>query len=73
VREHLGDTLGDALPLEMARVRDDVIPVYETCGPGGAITVALMKRDLDIAAKAMAEGDLVAMIEVYESLRGWKL
>lgn len=27
------DTLGDALPREMARVRDEVIPIYLEIGP----------------------------------------
>lgn len=67
------ETLGDALPREMARVRDEVIPVYETIGPGGVPALVLMRTDLDFAARAMAAGDLVAMIQVYESLKEWKL
>ncbi len=30
-----------------------------------------MRADLDAAAKALAEGDVVAMIRVYESLKGY--
>ena len=63
------DTLGDALPREMARVRDVVMPAYQSIGPAGAFALAFMRRDLDEAARAMAEGDVVAMLRVYQSLK----
>jgi hypothetical protein len=63
------DTLGDALPREMARVRDEVLPAYLECGPGGAFAVVFMRAALDKAAKAMAEGDVVAMIAAYAELK----
>lgn len=66
------ETLGDALPLEMARVRDDVLPLYDQLGPVGAFGAMMLRRDLDAAAKAMAEGDTVAMIRCYEALKGAK-
>lgn len=66
------DTVGDALPREMARVRDVVMPAYQAIGAPGAIGLMLMKRDLDAAGKAMAEGDVVAMIRALEDLRSWK-
>jgi hypothetical protein len=66
-------TLGDALPAEMTRVRDKVMPAYQTIGPSGAFALAMMRRDLDAAQKAMAEGDVVAMMRVYESLKGYTL
>lgn len=62
------ETVGDALPKEMARVRD-LIPIYESIGPAGGFAVAMMKNDLDRAAKAMVEGDTVEMICVLTSLR----
>ena len=63
------DTLADALPREMARVRDVVMPAYQAIGPAGAFALVLMRRDLDEAARAMAEGDVVAMLRVYQSLK----
>lgn len=66
-------TLGDDLPKEMARVRDVLIPAYEKCGIGGAPAVALMRADLDRAAKAMIEGDIVEMVRIYKALKEWKL
>lgn len=62
------DTLGEALPREMARVRDKVMPVYVAIGNAGAFALAMMRRDLDDAAKAMAAGDVVEMLRVYKSL-----
>jgi len=67
------DTLGDALPQEMARIRDKVMPAYVEIGPAGAFALAMMRVDLDAAAKAMAEGDTVKMIRVLQSLREYKL
>jgi hypothetical protein len=66
-------SLADALPAEMARVRDEVLPVYQSIGPAGGWASAEMRRDLDNAARAAAAGDTVAMIRALEELRGWKL
>lgn len=66
------DTLADALPREMARVRDVVMPAYQEIGPVGAFGLAMMRHSLDNAARAMAAGDLVAMIRALEDLRGYK-
>jgi hypothetical protein len=66
------NTLGDALPREMARVRDRVMPGYIEIGPAGQFALAMMRADLDAAALALAEGDVVAMIRVYESLKGYE-
>lgn len=63
------ETLGDALPKEMARVRDHVLPHYLAIGPAGAFGAAFIRQDLDAAARAMAEGDVVAMIRSYEKLK----
>lgn len=63
------DTLGDALPKEIARVRDEVLPHYVELGPVGAFGAMMIRRDLDAAARAMAEGDLPAMIAAYQALK----
>jgi hypothetical protein len=63
------DTLGDALPREMARVRDVVMPAYQSIGPAGGFALAMMRRDLDRAAKALAEQDVIEMIRVLQELR----
>ena len=66
-------TVGDALPKEMARIRDIVMPAYQAIGPTGVFALTMMRRDLDAAAKAMAEGDVVAMIRCLQELRSYKL
>ena len=62
-------TLGEELPKEMARVRDDVLPLYDELGNAGAWGAAAIRRDLDIAARVLAEGDVVGMLHIYKTLR----
>jgi hypothetical protein len=65
-------SLAEALPEEIARVRDQVLPEYDAI-PTGKFAATMMRADLDRASKAMMEGDVVAMLAVYESLKGWNL
>ena len=67
----MSESLGEALPLEMARVRDEVLPLYVEIGPPGIFAATMMRADLDAAAKAMIKGDLPEMIRVYKSLKEW--
>jgi len=71
VPESTVESLGEALPREMARVRDVLLPHYDAI-PTGVFASALMRADLDRAARAMAEGDTVEMMRAYESLRCYK-
>lgn len=64
-------TLGSDLPKQMARVRDELLPLYDAI-PTGVFAATLMRVALDRAAKALAEGDVVNMIRVYEELRAFK-
>ena len=66
------DSLGTALPKEMARVRDVVLPEYLAI-PTGIFAATMMRADLDRAANALATGDVVEMLRVYESLKGYTL
>lgn len=65
-------TLGDELPKEMARVRDVLMPQYLAIGPAGGFALAMMRAELDRATKALAEGDLPAMIQSYARLKDFK-
>lgn len=66
------ETLGEALPKEMARVRDEIMPAYlEKIGKPGQLAMEMMREDLDAAATAMAEGDVVKMMVAYEALKGY--
>lgn len=64
-------TLAEALPAEMARVRDEVMPAYLAIGQPGALALHMMRMELDIAAAAMMNGDIVTMLRAYESLKGF--
>lgn len=66
-------TLGEALPEEIPRVRDEVLPAYVALGGPGLFAATMMRADLDRASKAMIEGDTIAMLRVYESLKRYKL
>ena len=66
-------SLGEELPKEMARVRDEVLPAYLEIGPAGAFAAKGVRNDLDRAARAMVAGDVVEMIKAYQSLKGWVL
>ena len=66
-------TLGDELPREMARVRDKVMPAYLEVGPPAQFALAMMRKALDDAARAMASGDAVEMLRAYEELKGFTL
>lgn len=66
-------SLGEALPAEMARVRDKVMPAYVEIWPAGTFGLIMMRASLDRAAKALAEGDVVEIIRAYEDLKGYDL
>lgn len=69
-------TLADALPREMARVRDEVLePFLELRGMPNVIVepqIAMMRASLDRAATAMAHGDVVAMLRAYQDLKEYE-
>lgn len=67
------ESLGTALPKEMARVRDEVLPAYVEIGMPGIFAATMIRGHLDEAAEAMAEGDVVAMLRAYEALKGCNL
>lgn len=66
-------SLAEALPAEMKRVRDEVMPAYLALSGLPNVNVepalAMMRHDLDRATKALAEGDVIEMMRVYESLK----
>jgi len=56
----------------MARVRENVLPYYDEI-PTGHFAATMMRRDLDEAARALAEGDVVAMIRSYKTLKEYEV
>jgi len=64
----MSDSLGEALPKELARVRD-VLITYVELGPVGSFGAHFIKESLKAADEAIISGDLVAMINAYEDLK----
>jgi len=65
-------TLGDALPLECARVRKLITTYRDPILNGaGEIAARMMEASLQNADNAMVSGDVVAMMQAYEDLKGY--
>ena len=63
------DTLVDALPKEMARVRE-VLGHYKALGnPAGIFGAMMIEKSLQKAGWAVVSGDVVAMIAAYKDLQ----
>lgn len=63
------ESLAEALPKEMARARE-VLGHYRDIGPAGMFGAAFIEQDLRAADKAVMSGDIVAMLQAYETLKG---
>jgi hypothetical protein len=61
-------TLADALPKEMARVRE-VLGHYKEIGPAGMFGAAMIEQDLLAADRAVMSGDVVAMLSSLKTLQ----
>lgn len=65
-------SLGEALPAEMARVRGEVLPIYESLPKeNGSFGVLMIRTELREAERAIMSGDVIAMLRAYEALKGW--
>ncbi len=65
------ETLADALPKEIARVRT-ILGYYKEIGPAGMFGAALIEQDLREADHAAISGDVVRMIKSLTALRSIK-
>lgn len=61
-------TLGDALPKEIARVRE-VLGHYKELGPVGMFGALFIEQSLQAADKAVMAGDVVEMLRVFAELK----
>ena len=61
-------TLGDALPAEIARVRE-VLGHYKELGPVGMFGAMFIEQSLQAADKAVMAGDVVEMLCVFAELK----
>ena len=64
------NTLGDTLPQEMARVRE-LLKCYTDIGPAGIFGARMIAQSLQAADRAVTSGDVVAMIQALQDLRGF--
>lgn len=64
-----GESLGEALPREIKRCQELLVH-YAEIGPAGNFGAMMIRKDIEAALKAIAEGDTVAMIFAYKALKG---
>ena len=62
------ETLGEALPKEMARVRE-VLGHYKEIGSAGFFGATMIEQTLQKAERAIIGGDLTEMIQAYQELK----
>ena len=63
-------SLGEAFPLEQARVRE-LLAIYKSLPPqNGSFGAMMLEQVLQRADRAAISGDLVAMLRSYEELKG---
>lgn len=65
------ESVGTALPKEMARVRE-VLGHYKEIGPAGKWGAAMIEQSLRMADEAVISGDIVAILRAYEDLKSIK-
>ncbi len=70
MNEHI-ETVGDALPKEIARCRE-LLKEYEAIGPSGRFGHMMITNDIVAAECAQASGDTIGMIQSLHKLRGCK-
>ena len=66
-------SLGEALPAEIRRVREEIIPLYEEIGPSGKFAILMMNEILKRADAAVAEQDISKMIVSWSEVKDIKL
>lgn len=62
-------SLATELPREQQRVRD-LLPLYDAI-PTGIFAATMMRQALTRAEQAAASGDVIAMLQSYEELKGF--
>jgi hypothetical protein len=50
------------------RVRDELLPAYESIGPAGKFGAAMLKLAVKNGEAAIASGDVVQMVAAYKEL-----
>lgn len=63
----------EGIQRQQARLREEIIPAYQSLGPCGAIALYVMNTAMKRADEAIATGDTVGMIAAYKDLEGFEL
>jgi len=69
--ETVSHSVGGDFPHEQERVRE-LMDLYRDVGPAGAFALLMLKQVLARADKAMASGDVVAILRSYQEMRDCK-
>lgn len=64
------ENLLEGLLAELKRNKEVLLPAYEGIGGAGFLGVTMIKADVKMAEKAIAENDTVAMLSAYQKLKG---
>ena len=64
------ETLGDKFPQEQVRLRE-LLVLYAEIGPSGTFARTMIEDVLRRADKAAVEQDVIAMIALYQEMRGF--
>lgn len=61
----------EGIQQQCKRLRDELIPMYQECGPAGGFAIAMMRASITTAESAIANGDTIAMLKAYKDLEGF--
>lgn len=65
-------SVGEEIVVELKRNRE-LVKVYQDLPGGvGLIGASLINQDIDFAEQALAEGDVIKILQAYEKLKGNK-
>lgn len=65
----MSGSLGEALPAEIKRCQELVQVYRELPNGAGAFGAMMIQRDIDAAVRALASGDIIAMISAHRALQ----
>lgn len=62
-------SVGEEILVELKRNRE-LLEMYKEIGPAGTFGATLISQDIDNAEQALAEGDVIKILQSYEKLKG---
>lgn len=61
--------LVEGIQAQCNRVRDELLPVYDSLGPVGAFGALMLREAVKEGEAAIASNDVVRMVKAYQSLK----